>query len=191
MEMPEMKSDRIAQIRKSITVRWDRETAFRRFTAEIEWWPLERYSVSATAGPRSRWRKVGVGSSGAERRRAPVGNGDGLERRAACLRGIGRPEDARQEESRSFRAVGERTRVDLPASGSGSARRRPDSCRLRSRLDSSWPARAEAAGRIARSVRASRSDAPLLASDFTPGEGEHERHPCVRVCAPNSGGMRR
>jgi hypothetical protein len=39
--MPETKSDRIAPVRKSITVPWQPEAAFRRFTAGMaDWGPL-------------------------------------------------------------------------------------------------------------------------------------------------------
>jgi uncharacterized protein YndB with AHSA1/START domain len=36
----------VQPVRKSVTVAWDRETAFRRFTSEMgEWWPLGTHSV--------------------------------------------------------------------------------------------------------------------------------------------------
>jgi hypothetical protein len=45
--MPETRSDRIAPVRKSITVPWKPAAAFRRFTDGIaEWWPLASHSVS-------------------------------------------------------------------------------------------------------------------------------------------------
>ena len=45
--MPETKSDRIAPVRKSITVAMRPEAAFRRFTEGIAgWWPLATHSVS-------------------------------------------------------------------------------------------------------------------------------------------------
>jgi hypothetical protein len=48
--MPETKSDRIAPVRKSITVLWQPEAAFRRFTAGMaDWWPLSTHSVSESA----------------------------------------------------------------------------------------------------------------------------------------------
>ena len=41
-----MTSDSIPPIRRSISVSWDKETAFRRFTAEFDsWWPSRTHSI--------------------------------------------------------------------------------------------------------------------------------------------------
>jgi hypothetical protein len=51
--MPETKSDRIAPVRKSITVPWQPEAAFRRFTAGMaDWWPGATCEIEGRVGGR-------------------------------------------------------------------------------------------------------------------------------------------
>jgi uncharacterized protein YndB with AHSA1/START domain len=121
--MPETKSDRIAPVRKSITVPWTPEAAFRRFTAGIaEWWPLATYSVSESAEAgvaiegRTGGRIVETAPDGAEHLWGTVTAWD-PPRRVAFTWHPGRPADTRQEVAVTFHPAGEGTRVDLVHTG--------------------------------------------------------------------------
>lgn len=121
--MPETKSDRIAPVRKSITVPWKAEVAFRRFTAGIgEWWPLSSHSVSESADasvtiePRVGGRIVETAPDGAEHLWGTVTAWD-PPRRVAFTWHPGQPADARQEVAVAFHPAGEGTRVELVHSG--------------------------------------------------------------------------
>ena len=121
--MPETKSDRIAPIRKSITVPMPPEAAFRRFTEGIAgWWPLATHSVSASAEAACAiegWvggRIFETGPDGAEYLWGTVTAWAPPERLAFTWH-PGRSEDTRQEVEIRFRAAGEGTRVDLLHTG--------------------------------------------------------------------------
>ncbi|HEY7471082.1 MAG TPA: SRPBCC family protein [Gemmatimonadota bacterium] len=121
--MPETKSDRIAPVRKSITVPWTPEAAFRRFTAGIaEWWPLATHGVSESA-------EAGVAIEGRVGGRIVETGPDGAEhvwgtvtaweppRRVAFTWHPGRPADMRQDVSVAFHAADGGTRVELVHTG--------------------------------------------------------------------------
>lgn len=121
--MPETKSDRIAPIRKSISVPWRPEVAFRRFTEEIAtWWPLASHSVSESAA-------AGCAIEGRIGGRIYETGPDGVEhawgsvtvweppRRLAFTWHPGRPADTGQQVEITFRAEGQGARVELVHSG--------------------------------------------------------------------------
>jgi len=117
--MPETRSDRIAPVRKSITVPWKPAVAFRRFTDGIaQWWPLTSHGVSGSA-------EAGVTFEGRVGGRIYETAPDGTEhlwgtvtewdppRRVAFTWHPGRPVDTRQEVEVTFQPVGEGSRLDL------------------------------------------------------------------------------
>ncbi len=121
--MPETRSDRIAPVRKSITVPWKPAAAFRRFTNGIaEWWPLASHSLSESA-------EAGVTFEGRVEGRVYETAPDGTEhlwgtvtewdppRRVAFTWHPGRPVDARQLVEVTFQPAGQGSRVDLVHSG--------------------------------------------------------------------------
>jgi uncharacterized protein YndB with AHSA1/START domain len=121
--MPETKTDRIAPVRKSITVPWKPDVAFRRFTDGIaEWWPLSTHSVSESAESTCAFegemggRIYETGPDGAEHLWGTVTAWE-PPRRLAFTWHPGRPEDTRQEVEVAFHAAGEGTRVELVHTG--------------------------------------------------------------------------
>lgn len=121
--MPETKSDRIAPVRKSITVALGLEPAFRRFTEGIAgWWPLATHSVSGAADAscaiegRIGGRIVETGPDGAEHLWGTVTAWE-PPRRLAFTWHPGRTADAHQEVEVTFRPAGEGTRVELVHTG--------------------------------------------------------------------------
>lgn len=121
--MPETMSDRIAPIRKSITVPWDAEIAFRRFTEGMaEWWPLSTHSVSESAEAtcalegRVGGRVFETGPDGALHLWGTVTAWE-PPRRLAFTWHPGRSVDTRQEVEVAFQPSGRGTRVDLVHTG--------------------------------------------------------------------------
>ena len=121
--MPQTKGDRIAPVRKSITVSLPPEPAFRRFTEGIAgWWPLATHSVSesaeATCAIESRigGRIVETTPDGAEHVWGMVTAWEPPGRIAFTWH-PGRPEDTRQEVEVTFRAAGAGTEVELVHTG--------------------------------------------------------------------------
>lgn len=121
--MPETRSDRIAPVRKSITVPWKPAVAFRRFTDGIaQWWPLTSHGVSGSA-------EAGVTFEGRVGGRVYETAPDGTEhlwgtvtewdppRRVVFTWHPGRPVDTRQEVEVTFQPAGEGSRIDLVHSG--------------------------------------------------------------------------
>ena len=121
--MPETRSDRIAPVRKSITVPWKPAVAFRRFTDGIaQWWPLTSHGVSGSA-------EAGVTFEGRVGGRVYETAPDGTEhlwgtvtewdppRRIVFTWHPGRPVDTRQEVEVTFQLAGEGSRTDLVHSG--------------------------------------------------------------------------
>lgn len=121
--MPETRSDRIAPVRKSITVPWKPAVAFRRFTEGIaQWWPLTSHGVSGSA-------EAGVTFEGRVGGRVYETAPDGTEhlwgtvtewdppRRVVFTWHPGRPVDTRQEVEVTFQLAGEGSRIDLVHSG--------------------------------------------------------------------------
>jgi uncharacterized protein YndB with AHSA1/START domain len=121
--MPGTRSDRLAPVRKSITVPWEPAAAFRRFTEGIgAWWPLASHSVSQSAEATVR---VEGRAGGRICETAP----DGIEHVWGTVtewdppRGIaftwhpGRPADTGQEVAVTFQPERGGTRVDLVHSG--------------------------------------------------------------------------
>lgn len=121
--MPETKSDRIAPVRKSVTVPMRPEAAFRRFTEGIAgWWPLATHSVSESAEAscaiegRIGGRIVETAPDGAEHVWGTVTAWEPPGRLVFTWH-PGRSEDTGQEVEIRFRAAGEGTRVDLVHTG--------------------------------------------------------------------------
>jgi uncharacterized protein YndB with AHSA1/START domain len=121
--MAQTKSDRIAPVRKSITVSLPPERAFRRFTEEIAgWWPLATHSVSESAEAtcaiegRVGGRIVETAPDGAEHRWGTVMAWE-PPRRLAFTWHPGRSDDTGQEVEVTFRPEDGGTRVDLVHTG--------------------------------------------------------------------------
>ena len=121
--MIETTPDRIAPIRKSISVRWPPEEAFRRFTGRIaEWWPLETHSLSASATascaiePRLGGRIVETAPDGTEHLWGTVTAWEPPDRLAFTWH-PGRTADTRQEVEITFLPDGDGARVSLVHSG--------------------------------------------------------------------------
>jgi uncharacterized protein YndB with AHSA1/START domain len=142
MAMPETKSDRIAPIRKSITVSLRPEAAFRRFTEGIAgWWPLATHSVSETADAscaiegRIGGRIFETGPDGAEHLWGTV-TGWEPPRRLAFTWHPGRADDTGQEVEVTFRPAGMATQVDLVHTGW--ERLGGKGARMRAGYDAGW-----------------------------------------------------
>ena len=140
--MPETRSDRIAPVRKSITVDWKPEAAFRRFTDGIaQWWPLESHSVSESADATVRIEgRIGgriyeTGPDGVEHLWGTVTGWD-PPRRIAFTWHPGQPADARQEVEVTFQPAGRGARVDLVHSGWEHLGEEADT--MRAGYDSGW-----------------------------------------------------
>lgn len=121
--MPETKNDILTPVRKSITVSWRPDAAFRRFTEGIAgWWPLATHSVSESADAACAieggigGRIYETGADGAEHLWGTVTAWD-PPRRLAFTWHPGRPADTGQEVEVTFRPEGDGTRVDLVHSG--------------------------------------------------------------------------
>ena len=140
--MPRTRSDRIAPVRKSITVPSKPAAAFRRFTDGIaEWWPLESHSVSASAEARVAMEgRLGglireTALDGTEHLWGTVTEWD-PPRRVAFTWHPGRPADTRQEVTVTFRPAGEGTRVDLVHTGWEHLGE--DGAKMRAGYDTGW-----------------------------------------------------
>ncbi|HET9332465.1 MAG TPA: SRPBCC family protein [Gemmatimonadota bacterium] len=140
--MPETKSDRIAPVRKSVTVPIWPEAAFRRFTEGIAgWWPLATHSVSESAEAscaiegRVAGRILETAPDGAEHVWGTVTAWEPPGRLAFTWH-PGRPEDTRQEVEVTFRAAGEGTRVELVHTGWERLGERASE--TRARYDAGW-----------------------------------------------------
>jgi uncharacterized protein YndB with AHSA1/START domain len=121
--MPETRTDRIAPIRKSITVPWKPADAFRRFTEGMaDWWPVATHSTSRSAESTVRLEgKAGgrlyeVDADGHEHLWGNVTAWD-PPRRLTFTWHPGRGIDTRQEVAITFTPAGDGTRLDLVHSG--------------------------------------------------------------------------
>ena len=121
--MPRIGADRIAPVRKSVTVRWDQATAFRRFTERIaDWWPVATHSVcksgegTVTLEPRIGGRLYEAAPDGTEHPWGTVTEWD-PPHRVAFTWHPGRPVDTRQEVAIAFRPAGAGCRLDLVHTG--------------------------------------------------------------------------
>jgi uncharacterized protein YndB with AHSA1/START domain len=121
--MPETRSDRIAPVRKSITVPWKPAVAFRRFTDGIaQWWPLTSHGVSGSAEASVTFEgRVGgrIYETAPDRTEHLWGTVTEWDppRRVAFTWHPGRPVDTRQEVEVTFQRVREGSRLDLVHSG--------------------------------------------------------------------------